>query len=126
MAAEPGPDFRWGALFRASKPKRIVLPDGTVKVVEESTDRQDLEVIQHIRDKNMGVIVESYKDVASAWRPGAKRPRYKHALVDLAAGYIDGIACLAVDRLTRRRDQVRPILNAMRKWEGGSSSFGTS
>jgi hypothetical protein len=27
----------------------------------------------------MGVIVESYKDVASAWQPGAKRPRYKHA-----------------------------------------------
>ena len=113
MAAEPGPDFRWGALLRASKPKRVILPDGTVKVIEESTDRQDLELIHHIRDNNMGVIVDSYKDVASAWMPGAKRPRYKHALVDLAAGYIDGIACLAVDRLTRRRDQVRPILNAM-------------
>ena len=50
--------------------------------------------------------------------PGAKRPRYKHALVDLAAGYIDGIACLAVDRLTRRRDQVRPILNAMEEMGG--------
>jgi DNA invertase Pin-like site-specific DNA recombinase len=118
MAAEPGPDFRWGALLRASKPKRVVLPDGTVKIVEESTDRQDLELIHHIRDNNMGVIVDSYKDVASAWRPGAKRPRYKHALVDLAAGYIDGIACLAVDRLTRRRDQVRPILNAMEEMGG--------
>jgi DNA invertase Pin-like site-specific DNA recombinase len=118
MAAEPGPDFRWGALLRASKPKRIVLPDGTVKVIEESTDRQDLELIHHIRDNNMGVIVDSYKDVASAWQPGAKRPRYKHALVDLAAGYIDGIACLAVDRLTRRRDQVRPILNAMEEMGG--------
>jgi site-specific DNA recombinase len=118
MAAEPGPDFRWGALLRASKPKRVVLPDGTVKVVEESTDRQDLELIHHIRDNNMGVIVDIYKDVASAWQPGAKRPRYKHALVDLAAGYIDGIACLAVDRLTRRRDQVRPILNAMEEMGG--------
>ena len=118
MAAEPGPDFRWGALLRASKPKRVVLPDGTVKIVEESTNRQDLELIHHIRDNNMGVIVDSYKDVASAWRPGAKRPRYKHALVDLAAGYIDGIACLAVDRLTRRRDQVRPILNAMEEMGG--------
>jgi DNA invertase Pin-like site-specific DNA recombinase len=66
----------------------------------------------------MGIIVDSYKDVASAWMPGAKRPRYKHALVDLAAGYIDGIACLAVDRLTRRRDQVRPILNAMEEMGG--------
>jgi site-specific DNA recombinase len=118
MAAEPGPNFRWGALLRASKPKRVILPDGTVKVIEESTDRQDLELIHHIRDNNMGVIVDSYKDVASAWMPGAKRPRYKHALVDLAAGYIDGIACLAVDRLTRRRDQVRPILNAMEEMGG--------
>jgi DNA invertase Pin-like site-specific DNA recombinase len=118
MAAEPGPDFRWGALLRASKPKRVVPPDGTVRVIEESTDRQDLELIHHIRDNNMGVIVDSYKDVASAWRPGAKRPRYKHALVDLASGYIDGIACLAVDRLTRRRDQVKPILNAMEEMGG--------
>jgi DNA invertase Pin-like site-specific DNA recombinase len=118
MAAEPGPNFRWGALLRASKPKRVILPDGTVKVIEESTDRQDLELIHYIRDNNMGVIVDSYKDVASAWQPGAKRPRYKHALVDLAAGYIDGIACLAVDRLTRRRDQVRPILNAMEEMGG--------
>jgi len=118
MATEPGPNFRWGALLRASKPKRIVLPDGTVKVIEESTDRQDLELIHYIRDNNMGIIVDSYKDVASAWQPGAKRPRYKHALVDLAAGYIDGIACLAVDRLTRRRDQVRPILNAMEEMGG--------
>jgi DNA invertase Pin-like site-specific DNA recombinase len=118
MAAEPGPTFRWGALLRASKPKRVILPDGTVKIIEESTDRQDLELIHHIRDNNMGIIVDSYKDVASAWQPGAKRPRYKHALVDLAAGYIDGIACLAVDRLTRRRDQVRPILNAMQEMGG--------
>jgi DNA invertase Pin-like site-specific DNA recombinase len=118
MAAEPGPNFRWGALLRASKPKRVLLPDGTIRVIEESTDRQDLELIHYIRDNNMGVIVDSYKDVASAWMPGAKRPRYKHALVDLAAGYIDGIACLAVDRLTRRRDQVRPILNAMEETGG--------
>jgi DNA invertase Pin-like site-specific DNA recombinase len=118
MAADPGPGFRWGALLRASKPKRVILPDGTVRVIEESTDRQDLELIHHIRDNNMGVIVDSYKDVASAWMPGAKRPRYKHALVDLAAGYIDGITCLAVDRLTRRRDQVRPILNAMEEMGG--------
>jgi DNA invertase Pin-like site-specific DNA recombinase len=113
MAAEPGPNFRWGVLLRSSKLKKVQLPDGTFKLIEESTSRQDLELIHHIRDERMGVIVDSYKDIASAWRPGAKRPRYKHALVDLATGYIDGIACLAVDRLTRRRDQVRPILNAM-------------
>jgi site-specific DNA recombinase len=116
--AEPGPTFRWGALLRASKPHRVVLPDGSVKVVQESTDRQDLELLAHIRDNNMGIVVDSYQDVASAWLPGAKRPRYKHALVDLAAGRIDGIACLAVDRLTRRSDQVRPILNVMQEMGG--------
>lgn len=118
LVAEPGPDFRWGALLRASKPKRVVLPDGSIGFIEQSTDRQDLELLAHIRDNDMGVVVESYKDVASAWLPGAKRPRYKHALVDLEAGYIDGIACLAVDRLTRRRDQVRRILNAMEAMGG--------
>ena len=116
--AEPGPTFRWGALLRASKPHRVVLPDGSVKVVQESTDRQDLELLAHIREHNMGIVVDSYQDVASAWLPGAKRPRYEHALVDLAAGRIDGIACLAVDRLTRRSDQVRPILNAMQEMGG--------
>ena len=118
MAAEPGPDFRWGVLLRSSKLKKVQLPDGTFKLIEESTSRQDLELIHHIRDERMGIIVDSYKDIASAWQPGAKRPRFKHALVDLAAGYIDGIACLAVDRLTRRRDQVRPILNAMEEMGG--------
>jgi DNA invertase Pin-like site-specific DNA recombinase len=105
-------------LLRSSKLKKVQLPDGTFKLIEESTSRQDLELIHHIRDERMGIIVDSYKDIASAWQPGAKRPRFKHALVDLAAGYIDGIACLAVDRLTRRRDQVRPILNAMEEMGG--------
>jgi DNA invertase Pin-like site-specific DNA recombinase len=93
-----------------------VTPDG-VKF-EESTDRQELELITHIQNNRMGVIVEAYKDVASAYKPGAPRPRYKHALADLEAGTIDGIACLAVDRLTRRRDQIRPILNAMEAMGG--------
>jgi hypothetical protein len=44
------------------------------RVVEESTDRQDLELIQHIRDNRMGIIVDSYKDVASARRPGILGP----------------------------------------------------
>jgi hypothetical protein len=59
MVAEPGPTFRWGALLRASKPKRVILPDGTVKIIEESTDRQDLELLTHIREHNMGVVVDS-------------------------------------------------------------------
>jgi len=116
--AEPGPTFRWGCVLRASKPRRVVLADGTVQFIVESTDRQDLELLHHIRDNDMGVVVESYADVASGWNPKAKRPRYKSALADLEAGKINGIACLAVDRLTRRRDQVRPILNAMQAMGG--------
>ena len=118
LVAEPGPTFKWGCVLRASKGKRVVQPDGTVRWVAETIDRQDLELLTHIRETNMGVVVDSYPDIASAWRPGVKRPRYENALADLAAGRIDGIACLAVDRLTRRRDQVRPILNAMEQMKG--------
>jgi len=116
--AEPGPTFRWGCVLRASKGKRVEQPDGSVRWVAETIDRQDLELLTHIKQTGMGVVIDSYPDVASAWRPGVKRPRYESALQDLAAGRIQGIACLAVDRLTRRRDQVRPILNAMEKMKG--------
>jgi DNA invertase Pin-like site-specific DNA recombinase len=116
--AEPGPTFKWGCVLRASKGKRVEQPDGTVRWVAETIDRQDLELLTHIRDTNMGIVVDSYPDIASGWKPGAKRPRYENALSDLAAGRIQGIACLAVDRLTRRRDQVRKILNAMETMQG--------
>jgi site-specific DNA recombinase len=118
MVAEPGPNFRWGVVLRKSKLKRTMNQYGEVELVAESMDHQELEVVSHIRDNNMGIIVETYKDVASGWSPTAKRPRYKHALVDLASGWIDGIAVLAVDRLTRRTDQVRPILNALEEMGG--------
>jgi DNA invertase Pin-like site-specific DNA recombinase len=118
MAAEPGPDFRWGVLLRRSKYSRKVGANGEVILFEESTDRQELEVVWHIRNNDMGVIVEVYKDIASGWKPGAPRPRFKHALVDLAAGKIDGIAVLNIDRLTRRKDQVRPVLNALEEMGG--------
>jgi DNA invertase Pin-like site-specific DNA recombinase len=118
MAAEPGPDFRWGVLLRRSKYSRKVGANGEIILFEESTDRQELEVVWHIRQHNMGAVVEVYKDIASAWKPGAQRPRFKHALVDLAAGRIDGIAVLNIDRLTRRKDQVRPVLNALEEMGG--------
>jgi len=110
MAAEPGPNFRWGVVLRRSK----LNADGT----EESTDRQEMELVYHIRHNDMGVIVQTYKDIASGWKPGAPRPGFNHALVDLASGTIDGIAVLCIDRLTRRRDQVRPILDAREEMGG--------
>jgi DNA invertase Pin-like site-specific DNA recombinase len=118
MVAEPGPNFRWGVVLRKSKLKRTMNQFGQIELVVESMDHQELEVVSHIRDNNMGIIVETYKDIASGWSPTAKRPRYKHALVDLSSGWIDGIAVLAVDRLTRRTNQVRPILNALEEMGG--------
>jgi DNA invertase Pin-like site-specific DNA recombinase len=118
MVASPGPDFRWGVVLRKSKLKRTVNERGEVELVAESLDHQELEVVSHIRDKDMGVVVEVYKDIASGWMPGAPRPRFKHALVDLSSGWIDGIAVLAVDRLTRQTNQVRPILNALEQMGG--------
>jgi site-specific DNA recombinase len=118
VAAEPGPNFRWGVVLRKSKFSKKQVVGGEYIQFEESTDRQEMELVHHIRQQGMGVIVEVYRDVASAWRPGAKRPRYKHALVDLAAGAIDGIAVLAVDRFARRRDQCRPILSALEAMGG--------
>jgi DNA invertase Pin-like site-specific DNA recombinase len=108
--AAPGPEFRWGIVLRRSK----LNANGT----EESTNRQEYEIAHYIRDNNMGVIVQTYKDIASAWKPGAPRPSYKNALVDLALGTIDGIAVLSIDRLTRRKDQVRPVLDALEAMGG--------
>jgi DNA invertase Pin-like site-specific DNA recombinase len=113
MVAEPGPNFRWGVVLRRSKLTRTVNEYGQVELVAESMNHQELEVVSHIRNNNMGIVVEVYKDIASGWMPGAPRPRFKHALVDLASGWIDGIAVLAVDRLTRQTSQVQPILNAL-------------
>lgn len=117
MVAEPAPSFRWGVVLRKSRLKQVT-ENGQVHLVADSMDHQELEVVSHIRDNNLGIIVEVYRDIASGWMPGAPRPRFKHALVDLASGWIDGIAVLAVDRLTRRTDQVRPILNALEEMGG--------
>ena len=61
MVAEPGPNFRWGVVLRKSKLKRTVNQYGKVELVAESIDHQELEVVSHIRDNNMGVIVEVYR-----------------------------------------------------------------
>jgi site-specific DNA recombinase len=118
MVAEPGPNFRWGVVLRKSQLKRTVNEYGQVELIAESLDHQELEVVSHIRDNNMGIIVEVYKDIASGWRLGAPRPRFKDALADLSSGWIDGIAVLAIDRLTRQTNQVRPILNALEEMGG--------
>src|SRR5215218_7305342 len=78
MAAEPGPGFRWGVLLRKSKP-RVRIVDG-VKVFEfdESMDAHELELVTYLRSNRMGVIVETYKEIASAYKRGAARPKYRN------------------------------------------------
>lgn len=110
MAAEPGPDFRWGLVLRRSTYNL----DGT----EGSTRRQELALARHIKNTNMGRVVGVYKDVASAYREGTRRPEYDAALIDLRAGRIDGIAVWRIDRLCRRAKQYRYVLDVLEQSGG--------
>jgi site-specific DNA recombinase len=110
LAAEPGPSFRWAAILRRSR----LNPDGT----EGSTARQERAIQDYIKQNNMGRIVAFYSDIASAHNEKAKRPEFENALLDLKAGRIDGIIAWKVDRLTRRRSQVRKLLTLLE--ESGS------
>lgn len=110
LAAEPGPEFRWGLVLRRSK----LNADGT----EGSTRRQELALAGHIQEHNLGRVVATYKDVASAYKEGSKRPEYDAALVDLRAGRIDGIAVWRIDRLCRRASQYREVLSILEESGG--------
>jgi site-specific DNA recombinase len=105
MAVEPGEGFRWGALKRRSALNR----DGT----EQSTARQEDSIYAYVEQHNMGRIVAVYSDIASAFNEKAKRPEYDNALLDLQAHRIDGIIVWKLDRLTRRRNQMRRILTLL-------------
>lgn len=105
MTAVPGPSFRWGAIKRRSALNR----DGT----EESTARQEDAIFSYVEQHKMGRIVAVYSDIASAYSERAKRPEFENALDDLRAGRIDGIIVWKLDRLTRRRNQMRRILTLL-------------
>jgi DNA invertase Pin-like site-specific DNA recombinase len=102
MARDPGPDFRWGLVVRRS----TLNQEGT----EGSTERQRLVLTNHIKQNNMGRIVWTYKDIASAYKEDAKRPEFDNAMLDLRAGRIDGIASWRPDRLVRRVSQFRQVM----------------
>jgi DNA invertase Pin-like site-specific DNA recombinase len=117
MAAEPGPDFRWGIVPRVSKFRRTEVHDETtgekrIELTEESTRRQEQAVRSHLLRENMGKVVAVYPDVKSAYN-GAKRTGFEAALIDLKAGRIDGIAVWKIDRLVRRTSQFRQVLNVL-------------
>jgi site-specific DNA recombinase len=105
MASEPGPSFRWGVLTRRSKYN----PDGT----EGSTRRQEVAICEYIRANDLGQVVATYSDIASAYQEGAKRPEFEAALSDLKAGRIDGIAVWKIDRLVRRVSQYRRVFDIL-------------
>lgn len=110
MAAEPGPSFRWGAIKRRS----AYNADGT----ENSTARQEDAIYRWVEQRNEGRIVAVYSDIASAFDEKAKRPEFENALDDLRAGRIDGIVVWKLDRLTRRRNQMRRILTLLEECGG--------
>ena len=105
MAAGPGPSFRWGAIKRRS----AYNADGT----EGSTARQEDAIYSYVEQHKLGRIVATYTDIASAFDEKAKRPEFENALDDLRAGRIDGIIVWKLDRLTRRRNQMRRILTLL-------------
>jgi site-specific DNA recombinase len=105
MRAATGPSFRWGAIKRRSQYD----PDGT----EGSTARQEDAIYSYVEQHKMGRIVAVYSDIASAFDEKAKRPEFENALDDLRAGRIDGIIVWKLDRLTRRRNQMRRILTLL-------------
>lgn len=114
MAAEAGPNFRWGLVVRRS----TLNQDGT----EGSTRRQGLVLTNHIRSNGLGRIVGVYKDVASAFDEKAKRPEFENALDDLKEGRIDGIASWRPDRLVRRVSQFRRVMMLLEE-SGGRLLF---
>jgi site-specific DNA recombinase len=115
MVAEPGPSFRWGVLLRRSQYNRRLDANGEVERFEESTHRQELAVVQHLKANDMGIVAATYTDIASAFRRDAKRPDYENALDDLKAGRIDGIAVWKLDRLSRRWTDTARIIDLLEK-----------
>jgi site-specific DNA recombinase len=113
MAAEPGPTFRWGLLLRRSQYNKRTADNGEVERYEESTDRQRLALVQHLKANSMGVVAASYVDVASAYKPDAKRPEFENALDDLKRGVIDGIAVWKLDRLARRMTETYRVIRVL-------------
>lgn len=118
LSAEPGPSFRWGVLKRRSQYDRRLATNGEVERFEESTTRQELAVTQHLKAENMGVVVATYTDIASAYKREAKRPQFEAVLDDLRAGRIDGIAVWRLDRLARRMTETWRVIRVLEECGG--------
>jgi site-specific DNA recombinase len=122
LSAEPGPTFRWGAVMRRSAATRKKVRDEngieTTVLVEESRNRQEGAIFEHVEQNGLGIIVGIYSEIVSAYDPRAKRTEYENALVDLEAGTIDGIIVWKLDRLTRRASERRRIVHLLERCGG--------
>jgi DNA invertase Pin-like site-specific DNA recombinase len=116
--AEPGESFRWGLVLRRSQYNKRQAANGEVEHFEHSTRRQELALMERIKRDEMGRVVAVYRDVASAYKEGAKRPEYEAALQDLQSKRIDGIAVWRLDRLVRRSSQYRQVLSILEESGG--------
>jgi site-specific DNA recombinase len=122
MRETPSPSFRWGAITRRSayNRKRVRGEDGVERVVlsEDSTGRQEDTIFSYVERNQLGIIVDVYPEIVSAYKKGAKRKEYENALEDLRSGHIDGIIVWKLDRLTRRRSQKRRIVSLLEECGG--------
>jgi DNA invertase Pin-like site-specific DNA recombinase len=118
MTFEPGEDFPWGLWVRRSAYNRRETEDGEVELFEESTDRQEWILTEHIKRHKLGRIVGTYGEVKSAYQQGVKRRDFEDALDDLKAGRIGGIAAWRPDRLVRRMSQFDRVLAALEQSGG--------
>jgi site-specific DNA recombinase len=110
LSAEPGPEFRWGAILRRSR----LNPDGS----EGSTARQERAIQDYLKANDLGRICAVYSDIASAHEERDRRENYANALADLQAGRLDGVIAWRVDRLTRRRSDARKLLTLLEECGG--------
>lgn len=117
MAADPGPDFRWGLVLRRSKYDERIDEHGNVVKEELSTQRQEFELSDYISRHKLGRVTAVYCDIASGYKEKAKRPEFEAALFDLS-NRIDGIAAWRPDRLVRRVSQFRHVLTTLERTGG--------
>jgi DNA invertase Pin-like site-specific DNA recombinase len=114
LRAERGEGFRWIGLARRSalSRRRVRDDNGVERVVltEDSTGRQEDSIFSYVEKHKLGVIVDVFPEIQSAYKQGAKRQVLDDALEVIRSGRANGIIVWKLDRLTRRKNQMRRIL----------------
>jgi DNA invertase Pin-like site-specific DNA recombinase len=117
LRASPGEGFRWIGLARRSayNRKRVRGEDGVERVVltENSTGRQEDTIFSYVEHHKLGIIIDVYPEIVSAYKKGAKRRELHNALEDVRSGRADGVIVWKLDRLCRRKGDMRRILTLL-------------